>query len=67
MHHNWPYALYAILGIIAATIIIFGGNVGAVMGLCAVYVSHGCILCRFISEQRAYRTSVAAQESPSKT
>lgn len=67
MHHNWPYALYAILGIIAATIIIFGGNVGAVMGLCAVYVTNLCVFGRFISEQRAYRTTVAAQESPSKT
>jgi len=54
MHHNWPYGFYAFLSIIGASCI-FINKVGAVMGLCTVYVGNFLIFCRFLSEEWTHR------------
>ena len=54
MHYNWPYGLYAFLSIIGASCI-FINKVGAVMGICTVFVGNLLILSRFISEEWAHR------------
>ncbi len=54
MHHNWPYGFYAFFSIIGVSCI-FINKVGAVMGICAVYVGNFLIFCRFLSEEWAHR------------
>lgn len=56
MHYNWPYGLYAILTIVCISLVFFGTSVG-IIGICGVYVNSLCILCRFMSEERANRVA----------
>ena len=58
MHYNWPYGLYAILTIGCISLVFFGASSG-IIGICGAYVNSFCILCRFISEERARRVERA--------
>ena len=54
MHFNWPYGLYALLTIVCISLVFFGTTLG-IIGIFGVYVNSFCILCRFVSEERANR------------
>lgn len=56
MHYNWPYGLYAILTIVCISLVFFGTSFG-IIGICGAYVNSFCILCRFMSEERANRVA----------